>query len=212
MSDAPRDPERFYTERIPAQFNDALEVQRKLGDGGDPAAAQLHHTMAAVNASVRVIVRNGDEARFYLNVDSGVMTAGQETTHPPLLTLTHDRACFETLVRATGDSILGFLGGLVGLGDEMRLTPQRIENLSLLEGAFRFELTGEDGFELLLQLGPGEVTQTPDASLVMDASVYAQLKAGELKAQDAFFSGAIQIDGDIQLAVQLALAALTPDT
>ncbi len=211
MSEATLDPESFYAERIPRQFNDALAAQLAAGEGGDAAARRIHQSMAAVNTSMRVIVRDAEEARFYLNVDSGVMSAGSEATHSPLLSLTHDRASFEALVRASGDSILGFLGGLVGLGDEMRLTAQRIENLSELRGAFFFELTGEAGFKLMLQLGSGEILDTPDASLVMDAEVYAQLRRGELKAQDAFFSGVIQIEGDMQLAVQLALAALAPD-
>ena len=49
--------------------------------------------------------------------------------------------------------------------------------------------------------------ETPDASLRMDAEVYRQLREGELKAQDAFFSGAIEVEGDMQLAISLALAA-----
>jgi hypothetical protein len=212
MSEATLDPQSFYAHRIPRQFNEALEAQRQAGEAGDEAAAALHGSMAAVNTSVRVVVHGDGDELFHLNVDGGVMRAESAASHPALLTLSHHRACLDTLVRASGDSILGFLGGLVGLGDEMRLTPQRVENLGQLSGAFRFELTGDDGFELMVQLGPGEVMETPDASLVMDAEVYAQLSRGELKAQDAFFSGAIQIDGDMQLAVQLALAALAPDT
>jgi putative sterol carrier protein len=41
--------------------------------------------------------------------------------------------------------------------------------------------------------------------------VYADLRAGRLDAQNAFLSGKLELEGDVQLAMQLALAALSPD-
>ncbi len=92
----------------------------------------------------------------------------------------------------------------------MMLTAQRVENLSLLTGCFRFELTGDGGFSLLASFGGEADPASPDAALSMSSEVYRQLREGELAAQDAFFNAAIQVDGDMQLAIQLALAALAP--
>ena len=139
------------------------------------------------------------------------MTAGDEPSHPPFLTLAHDGATFEVLERESGDSVLGFLGGLAGLDAELKLTAQRMENLSGLEGTLCFELTGEQGFELLAHFGAGPVAVEPKCRLEIAREAYEQLRSGELAPQDAFMSGAIVATGDMQMAMQLALAAMTPD-
>jgi len=212
MSEEPLDPQTFYGERIPAQFNRELESCRvRAEEGDDPAADVTYRGLTAVNASLVAIVRGEPDLVFNLDVDGGVMKLGKTASYPPLITLVHDRSSFEALARASGDSILGFLGGLAGIGDEMRLTAQRVENLAQLSGSFRFELTGEGGFVLSAHFGSEPMPEVPDASLRMDAEVYRRLKEGELQAQEAFFSGAIEIEGDMQLAVTLALAALAPD-
>ncbi len=212
MNEEPLDPQTFYGDRIPAQFNRELESCRARAEGGDDAnAAATYRGLLAVNASLIAIVKGESDLVFNLNVDAGVMKPGETASHPPLLTLVHDRDSFEALARASGDSILGFLGGLAGIADEMRLTAQRAENLSQLSGSFRFELTGEGGFVLIAHFGSEPMPEVPDASLRMNAEVYRKLKEGELQAQEAFFSGAIEIEGDMQLAITLALAALAPD-
>ena len=45
----------------------------------------------------------------------------------------------------------------------------------------------------------------------MDGEVYQQLRSGEMDPQDAFMSGKIDIVGDMQMAMQLALAVMSPD-
>jgi putative sterol carrier protein len=212
MNEEPLDPRMFYGDRIPAQFNCELESCRARAEAGDDGDADAtYRSLLAVNASLIAIVRGEPDLVFNLNVDAGVMKPDETASHPPLLTLVHDRDSFEALARASGDSILGFLGGLAGMADEMRLTAQRVENLSRLSGSFRFELTGEGGFVLVAHFGAEPMSDAPDASLRMDAEVYRRLSEGELQAQEAFFSGAIEIEGDMQLAVTLALAALAPD-
>ena len=43
------------------------------------------------------------------------------------------------------------------------------------------------------------------------SDVLAQLRSGELDPQDAFMDGRIEIEGDMEMAIGLALAALSPD-
>jgi len=45
----------------------------------------------------------------------------------------------------------------------------------------------------------------------VERSAYADLRSGRLNPQDAFLTGQIQVEGDLQLAMQLALAAVSPD-
>jgi putative sterol carrier protein len=93
----------------------------------------------------------------------------------------------------------------------MRLTRPRVELLSGLEGSIRFVLAGDAGFTLLTCFGQGPAPETPTTSITVDRDAYRALQAGELNPQDAFLTGQIQVEGDMQLAMQLALAALAPD-
>ncbi|MCZ6464443.1 MAG: SCP2 sterol-binding domain-containing protein [Proteobacteria bacterium] len=206
MSDGPT-PQSFYNERIPAQFNKALDEQAELGEGG----AKLLGDMNAVNATLQIVVEGDGGGTFCLNVEKGRMTSGDKAVHPPFMTLVHDLAAFEVLERESGDSALGFLGGLAGLAGEIQLTQSRIDNLAGLNGSLRFELTGEDGFSLLAHFGSEPIPDEPNCSISIDAEAYRQLRSGELNPQDAFMGGQIHIDGDMQMAMQLALALMSPD-
>ena len=149
--------------------------------------------------------------RFFLNVAGGRLEPGDAAAHPPLLTLRLTRASFERFVAEVGDSALGFLGALSGLAHEMRLTRARVDLLAGLAGSVRFEVRGEGGFALLTQFGAGPPPAAPTTSITVDREAYHALRAGELNPQEAFLGGRIQVEGDLQLAMQLALAAMTPD-
>ena len=85
------------------------------------------------------------------------------------------------------------------------------ENLADLAGTLRFELTGEDGFVLRVHFGAEPMSDEPRCTLQIAREAYEQLRSGELNPQDAFMGGQIVATGDIQMAMQLALAAMTPD-
>jgi hypothetical protein len=146
-----------------------------------------------------------------LNVSGGRLTPGDEPAQPPFLTLLQDRPAFDRLAAEAGGSAMGFLGGLLGLAGEMKLTRGRIENLVSIKGALRFELQGEGGFALTTRFGEGPFPETPDTTIRVDSEAYRALRSGELEPQDAFLSGQIAVEGDMQLAMQIALAALSPD-
>ncbi len=202
--------QRFYCETVPGQFNATLAAQAEAGTR-DASAQRVYETMRSVNATLCVQVRGDSESRFILNIAKGVMTAADAPTHPPLLTLIHDAESLKAFSRASGDSVLGFLAGLAGLGDEMKLTSQRMENLTLLTGSLYFELSGANGFALTIHFGDGEIPEKADCSLYMDDKTYRLLSAGDLEAEDAFLRELVRVDGDMQLAIQLAFATLAPD-
>jgi putative sterol carrier protein len=205
------DPQDFYARRVPAQWNRTLEEQESAAAAGDETAKRVSAGMQGVDATIRVLVRGAEEQSFQLNISSGRMTAGDEAAHPPFMTLAHDLAAFEVLERESGDSVLGFLGGLAGLEEAMKLTSGRMDNLSDLEGTLRFALTGEGGFTLLVHFGDGEVADEAKCSLSVQREAYEKLRTGEINPQEAFMNQQIEVAGDMQMAMQLALAAMTPD-
>lgn len=200
-------PDRFYRERIPGQWNRALAGQQKAAE----RERKLLEEMEAVDATIRVTVEGEDGGTFFLNVERGRMEPGESPAHPPFLTLVQDRAAFEALAREAGDSALGFLGGLTGLADDLKLTRTRLANLAKLSGTLRFEVRGENGFALVTRFGDGPVAEQADCTLAVEADTYAELRAGRLDPQQAFMSQKIEASGDLQLAMQLALAVLSPD-
>jgi hypothetical protein len=204
---AAADPRQFFEELLPTQWNEALREQQRTAE----AAQRLLEGMQGVDATLGVEIQGEGGGHFYLNVSGGRLTPGETASHPPFLRLQLDRPDFDRFVAEIGDSALGFLGALSGLGQQMRLTRPRVELLSGLEGTIRFELKGEGGFTLLSCFGQKPPPETPTTSITVERAAYRALQAGELNPQDAFLSGQIQVEGDMQLAMQLALAALAPD-
>jgi hypothetical protein len=197
----------FFCETLPAQFEAALREQERTVE----AASRVLAGMRAVNATIRADVRGDGGGTFFLNVAAGRVNAGERAAHAPFLTLVIDAASFDAFLGEVGGSALGFLGALSGLAHEMKLTQARIDALAGVAGTVRFEVRGAGGFHLLVHFGAGAPAATPTTSIAVDRDAYADLRSGRLDPQDAFLTGRIQLDGDLQLAMQLALAAVTPD-
>ncbi|MGB0620640.1 MAG: SCP2 sterol-binding domain-containing protein [Myxococcota bacterium] len=197
----------FYRERVPAQYNATLAAQRK--SAMDDAAAQtMLEEMEAVRASIVVCV---GEASFAFDIERGAMTRADAPTRPPFLVMRHTLEDFEAIHEACGDSLLGFLGALAGLGDEMRITSQRVRSLRELAGGVRLVHEGKPGFTLDAWFGDTGERADPDATIRLAADTFAQLRSGALDPQEAFLAGAIPIEGDEGLAIGLALAAMSPE-
>jgi len=201
----------FYRERVPEQFNHTLESQRAAADS-DPAAARMLEEMEAVRTAIIVQIDSGAALhRHVFEIDRGEMQCVDEPVRVPFLLLGHSLEDFPNIRRECGDSLLGFLGGLAGLGDEMRLTAQRVRSLRELHGSLVFERIGPGGFVLFASFGIETPEPEPRATIRLDEAIYAQLRSGELDPQDAFLGGQIAIEGDREMAVGLALAVLSPD-
>ena len=132
-------------------------------------------------------------------------------TRVPFLILGHSLADFPEIRRECGDSLLGFLGSLAGLAEEMRLTSQRVRSLRELHGSLVFERVGRNGFALFASFGIESPQSEPRTTIRLDDAVYDALRKGEVDPQDAFLDGRIEIEGDMEMAIGLALAALSPD-
>ncbi len=207
MTEPSTEPAIFYGERIPAQFNRALDRQQALGDAG----RRVYEAMRAVDATIRVEVEGEGGGTFYLNIRAGRMSAEARAAQAPFLTLIQDRRAFDRLSREAGDSALALLGGLSGIAGELVLTRGRVENLRSLDGLVRFEVTGDDGFALGTHFGAAPVPAEPKTWITVDAQTYRDLQSGALDPQSAFMNEQIRVEGDMRVAMQLALAAVAPD-
>lgn len=215
----------FYRNRVPEQFNQTLEKQRMLArNGSDPAEQARLEEMEAVRTSIAVLVRTQDQDLEHLYaIEGGQMRLAEKVERPPFMRIRHSLADFQNLRRECGDSLLGFLGSLAGLGDEMRLTALRVRSLRELSGELLFERVGERGFALHACFGAAAAEEVlshpsdkneqaePRAVIRLDDTVYGLLRSGELDPQDAFLDGRIDIEGDLEMAIGLALTAASPD-
>jgi len=201
---------RFYRETLPAQWNQSLEEQIDRSRSGDEQSRILED-MRRVDASIQVVVDGAGGGRHALNVSAGRMEAADAPAHPPFLTIRHEAGDLEALRREAGDSTLAFLGGLAGLAGEMRLTTSRIENLADLAGSIAIEIEGDPGFRVWLHFGKEMLPDAPACTIRVDSDTYRELRRGELPPHQAFLSGRVRVEGDLDLGIQLALAALAPD-
>lgn len=201
------DPRAFFRDRLPADWNRQLALQARVAE----EAQRVLDGMRAVNATLCYDVRGDGGGAFFLNVRAGQMTADDAPTHPPFMTLVQERSDFDRLQQEAGDSALSMLGGLAGLGAGMKLTKSKLAQLDGLRGCLRFEVTGLDGFALLVHFGSDPLPDVPETTLVVSPDAYAELRSGKLDPQAAFLGGKIRIEGNPQLAMQLALAALSPE-
>ena len=201
----------FYQERIPEQFNLTLDRQRAMASS-DPAAAQTLEEMEAVRTSIVVQVDDGNTMhRSAFDIERGRMQSVEKPSRTPFLILGHTLDDFLNIRRECGDSLLGFLGSLAGLDDEMRLTSQRVRSLRELHGSLVFERVGREGFALFASFGVDTPEPQPRTIIRLDDAIYTALRKGDLDPQDAFLDGRIEIKGDMEMAIGLALTALSPD-
>ena len=204
------DQRHFYRECVAAQFNRTLAHQREIAVA-DAAEARVLEEMEAVRASIEVRVDLGGRIeRHAFDIERGEMASVTEPGRPPFLVLGHDLRSYPNLRKACGDSLLGFLGSLAGLGDEMRLTSLRVRSLRELAGGLVLEQPGQEGFALSAHFGGGEPSPTPRATIRIDAETFASLRSGALDPQEAFLDGRIEVEGDEGMAIGLALAAASP--
>jgi hypothetical protein len=94
--------------------------------------------------------------------------------------------------------------------DALFVDPASRQIMAAVKGLVRFEVTGYNGrtWWMHVKFGTQPDKGEPDATIVVDASTYADILARKLAPPEAYFSGKIELRGDRSLAMQLAMAML----
>lgn len=100
------------------------------------------------------------------------------------------------------------------ISDAMKALPIRFrpEMAGNMQATIQFHFTGAspDSESWILDIKGGKCTtqlgqvENPDATVTMDASDFIGINTGEISAPDIFWSGRIQIQGDVEAVIALA--------
>lgn len=98
--------------------------------------------------------------------------------------------------------------------DMLMLDPATQQALAAIKGVVRFEVTGfaDRTWRLTVAFGKGSAParpMEPQATITVDAETQKLLLAGKMMPPEAYFAGKIQIQGDMNLAMQLGMAMMS---
>ena len=191
----------YFEKRVPAAWNERLTVQAERGADGADVLAKMRAADFALEVEV------GAGGRFHLVVENGAMRA-TSSANVPLLTLALSEADCARLEATVGPSPMNLLGGIGGNPDFV-LTPARIEALREIEGTMRIEVSGLESWGVILHFGAPPVP-APTTTVSIGDAEFAQLLAGELDLQGAFMTGKLQLGGNVEVPMKMAMAIMTP--
>jgi putative sterol carrier protein len=193
----------YFEKRVPAAWNDRLTAQIERGADGSELLAKMRASSFALEVEV------GSGGRFHLLVDGGAMRATASAAADPLVTLALSEADCARLEATVGPSPMNLLGGIGGQPDFI-LTPARIAGLREIEGTMRIEVTGRESWGVVLHFGAPPVP-APTTTVSIGDAEFAQLLAGELDLQGAFMTGKLQLGGDVEVPMKMAMAIMAPE-
>jgi putative sterol carrier protein len=195
----------YFTEQVPEAWNARLREQEQSGDDG----AELLEKMRAARFAVRIDVAGDDGGCFDLGVEAGEMAALDAPVTEPLLTLAFRPGDWHRLAESVGPAPFRLLGGIGGIEDFV-ITADRVTQLAQVAGTLLLQVTGDDPWSVVLHFGPPPVGEA-DATVSIAAEPYAELIAGGLDLQGAFMSGKLELEGNVEIPMKLALAVMTPE-
>ncbi len=193
----------YFEKRVPAAWNDRLTAQTERGADG----ADLLARMRAASFALEVEIASG--ARFHLLVEGGSMRATPAANADPLVTLALSDSDCARLESTVGPSPMNLLGGIGGNPDFV-LTPARIAALREIEGTMRIEVTGRESWGVVLHFGAPPVP-APTTTVSIASEEFARLLSGDLDLQGAFMTGKLQLGGNVEVPMKMAMAIMTPD-
>lgn len=106
----------------------------------------------------------------------------------------------------------GLNPGLSGLASPP--DPETVAELRALRGLLEIRVAsaeepgGETDWVLALQLGPGPLATTPDATIALGAREAEAIHRGELHPIEALITGQLRLEGDLGLILQLQALAM----
>lgn len=197
-------PETFFRKLVPEEWNRRLEAERA---GGDAARlAKLTGTSFALEARVG----GAGGGRFHLHVEDGAMRVVESPAASPLAVLVMELEDWRRLAEEVGPSPMALLGG-VGGDRNFAITGSRVAALRAISGSVRLEVTGAAPWGIAVAFGGAPPAAAPETTISIDAAEYRKLREGALDLQGAFMTGKLALAGDVEKAMKLALALMTPE-
>lgn len=193
----------YFGKRVPEAWNQRLAEQVARGADGSELLAKMRAADFALEVEV------GDGSRFHLITERGEMRAAPDEHPAPLLTLALSQADCARLEASVGPSPMALLGG-VGGNPDFVLTPARLAALREISGTMRIEVKGTSDWGVVLHFGAPPVPAARTTVSVGEAE-FGQLLAGELDLQGAFMTGKLQLGGDVEVPMKMAMAIMTPE-
>jgi len=193
----------YFEKRVPTAWNERLAAQAARGAEGAELLAKMRATELALEIEV------GAAGRFHLLVERGEMRAAPRAHPDPVLTLGLSEADCVQLEATVGPSPMALLGG-VGGNPDFALTPARLVALREIEGTMRLEVTGAQSWGVILHFGAPPVPAVTTTVSIGDAE-FAQLLSGALDLQGAFMTGKLQLGGNVEVPMKMAMAIMTPE-
>jgi hypothetical protein len=199
-------PETFFRKQVPEEWNRRLDEE--LARGG--AGAERARKMQAISFGLEAEVTGAEGGRYALGVENGRMRPLDGPPADRLVRLSMSTADWRRLAEEIGPSPLALLGGIAGSRDFV-LTGARLALLREVGGTFRLQVTGADEWGLTLHFGDGAPSEPPATEIAIGGEQYRQLREGALDLQGAFMTGQLQLRGNVEAAMKLALAFLAPE-
>ncbi|HTO70948.1 MAG TPA: SCP2 sterol-binding domain-containing protein [Myxococcota bacterium] len=193
----------YFEKRVPEAWNERLAEQEARG----PEGAELLAKMRAADFALEVEIAEGD--RFHLRVSGGSMRAATTVDPKPVVTLGLSEADCTRLEQSVGASPMSLLGGVAGNADFV-LTPARLDLLREIQGTMRLEVQGEAPWGVVLHFGAPPIPAATTTVAIGDET-FAQLLAGELDLQGAFMSGKLDLGGNVEVPMKMAMAIMSPE-
>ena len=193
----------YFETRVPEAWNQRLQQQVARGADG----AELLAKMRAADFALEVALDEGEA--FHLRVSQGTMTANRQADPKPIVTLGLTTAACGRLEQTVGASPMSLLGGVAGNPDFV-LTPARLDALRTIEGTMKIEVTGAAPWGVVLHFGAPPIPAVTTTVAIGDEA-FAQLLAGALDLQGAFMTGKLNLDGNVEVPMKMAMAIMTPE-
>ncbi len=193
----------YFGKEVPAAWNQRLAAQVARGADG----AELLAKMRAADFALEVEV--GASGRFHLVVEHGEMRCAETVHADPLVTLALSESDCSRLEATVGPSPMALLGG-VGGNPDFVLTPARVAALREVGGTLQLEVKSEADWGVVLHFGAPPVPKSTTKVSIGDVE-FGQLLSGEIDLQGAFMTGKLELGGDVEVPMKMAMAIMTPE-
>ncbi len=196
-------PDEYFEKRVPEAWNRRLQQQRDHGADGQDLLAK----MRAADFALEVIVPAAGS--YHLEVRDGEMRALDAARPDVLLSLSMSPSDCIKLEASVGASPMALLGGVGGMPDFV-LTPDRIAVMREIEGTMRVQVTGDDAWGVIIHFGSPPVPD-PRTTVSIPQEEFTKLIAGEMDLQGAFMTGKLEMEGDVEVPMKMAMAVMAPE-